>query len=91
MITAPNRSITLGHAPTPSVDPAPDPEAETSSNPNSWVGECDKCMKTKYEDDSFRQKWVDRKRSISVCRDDDGKDARPPKLRRVEWRFCDGF
>jgi len=48
-------------------------------------------MKTKYEDDSFRQKWVDGKRGIGVCRDDDGKDARPPKLRRVEWRFCDGF
>lgn len=30
-------------------------------------------------------KWV-----VGVCRDDDGKkDARLPKLRRVEWRFCD--
>jgi len=45
-------------------------------------------MKTMYEDDAFRQNWVDRKRGIGVCRDDDGeKDARPPKLRRVEWRF----
>ena len=46
-------------------------------------------MKSKYKDDAFRQKWVDRKRGVGVCRDDDGKkDTRPPKLKRVEWRFC---
>ena len=49
-------------------------------------------MKTNYENDTLRQEWVDRKRGIGVCHDDNGKkDARPPKLRRVEWQFHDGF
>ena len=67
-------STTLGHTTT-----TPDPDSETNSNLDQWVGECDKCMKNKY---AFRQKSVD-------SRDDDGNDTRPPKLRRVEWRFCD--
>ena len=47
---------------------------------------------TNYEDDTLRQEWVDRKRGIGVWHDDNGKkDARPPKLRRVEWQFYDGF
>ena len=90
MIIVPNRGFgltTLGHTPT-----TLDPDSETNLNPNLWAGECDKCMKTKYENDAFRQQWVDRKRGVGVCRDTDGKkDTRPPKLRRVEWRFCDGF
>ena len=91
MITVPNRgfgSIRLGHTPTLNVNPIPDPDPEINSNPNLWVGECDNCMKTNYEDDTLRQEWVDRKRGIGVCHDDNGK---PPKLRRVEWRFYDGF
>ena len=79
-------SITLGQTPT-----TPDPDPDTNPNPNLWTGECDKCMKTKYEDDTFRQKWLERKTGVGVCRDDDGnKDTRPPKLRKVEWRFCNG-
>lgn len=89
VITVPNSglgSTTLGHTPT-----TPDPDPETNSNPNLWAGECDTCIKSKYEDDAFRQKWVDRKRGVGVCCDDDGKkDTRPPKLRRVEWRFSGG-
>ena len=88
MITVTNYgfgSTTLGHTATM----IPDPDPEPNPNPNLWAGECEKCMKSKYEDDSFRRKWVDRKRGVGVCRDDDGKkDTRPPKLKRVEWRFC---
>jgi hypothetical protein len=45
-----------------------------------------------YDDDAFREKWVARKRRVGLgCGDsdnDDGqKDVRPPKLRRVEYRF----
>jgi hypothetical protein len=83
MITLTDRgfgSTTLGHTPAPDVNPTPDP--------NLWAGECNKC---KYKGDTFRQKWVDRKRGIGVFTDDDGKkDMRPPKLRRVEWCFESG-
>ena len=45
-----------------------------------------------YNYDAFREKWVVRKRRVGLaCGDgdnDDGqKDVRPPKLRRVEYRF----
>ena len=89
VISVPNSgfgSTTLGHNPTSNNNPTP----ETDSNPNLWAGECDNCMKTKYEDDAFRQKWVHRRRGVGVCRNDGGKkDTKPFKLRRVEWRFCD--
>ncbi|EDQ99878.1 uncharacterized protein LACBIDRAFT_334619 [Laccaria bicolor S238N-H82] len=69
----------LGSTTTPTI---PDPDPETNPNTNQWMGECDKCVKTKNENDAFRQKSVDRKWGVDVCRDDDdGKDTRPPKLR----------
>jgi hypothetical protein len=45
-----------------------------------------------YGDDAFRAKWVARKRRVGLaCGDSDNndgqKDVRPPKLRRVEYRF----
>ena len=45
-----------------------------------------------YNNDAFREKWVARQRRVGLaCGDgdnDDGhKDVRPPKLRRVEYRF----
>ena len=49
-------------------------------------------MLIKYDDVAFREKWVARKRRVGlgcgVSDNDDGqKDVRPPKLRRVEYRF----
>ena len=79
------------------ADSGPDLNADTTPsntnvNPNLWSGECDTCMLKKYRDDAFREKWVARKRRVGLgCGDsdnDDGqKDVRPPKLRRVEYRF----
>ena len=76
------------------------PETTTTSNTNVnpyfWSGECDFCMLMMYNDDALREKWVARKRRVGLgCGDgdnDDGeKDVRPPKLRRVEYRFSTGW
>jgi len=74
------------------TNPDTTPTSNTNVNPNLWSGECDTCMLIKYDDDAFREKWVARKRRLGLaCGDgdsDDGqKDVRPPKLRRVEYRF----
>lgn len=63
--------------------------SNTNLNPNSWSGECDTCMVMMYDDDAFREKWVARKRRVGLAggNDDGQKDVRPPKLRRVEYRF----
>ena len=79
----------------PDSDADTNPEMTLTSNtnviPNLWSGECNACM-VMYHDDAFREKWVARKRRVGLaCGDgenDDGqKDVRPPKLRRVEYRF----
>ena len=101
MIIIPNYGFgrtTLGS----NADSGPDPNADTNPetiptsnanvNPNLWSGECDRCMLMKYDDDAFREKWVARKRRVGLAcggidNDDGQKDVRPPKLRRVEYRF----
>ena len=80
------------------VDPNADtdqettPASNTNVNPNLWSGECDTCMVMMYDDDAFREKWVAWKRRVGLaCGDGDNdggqKNLRPPKLRRVEYRF----
>ena len=80
------------------VDPNADTDQETTPasntkvNPNLWSGECDTCMVMMYDDDAFREKWVAWKRRVGLAcgvGDNDGgkKNLRPPKLRRVEYRF----
>ena len=74
----------------PNADTNPDttPTSNTNVNPNLWSGECDTCMMMMYDDDSaFREKWVARKRRVGLACGDGQKDVRPPKLRRVEYRF----
>lgn len=61
---------------------------EEGKNPDTWSGECDRCMSLLYEDTNFRDRWVARKRGISL----EGSEketvyTRPPALKRVEWRF----
>ena len=80
--------------PDPNADTNPETtrSSNTSINLNLWSGECDPCMAMKYDDDAFREKWVARKRRVGLaCGDGDNgdsqKDVRPPKLRRVEYRF----
>ncbi|EDQ98371.1 uncharacterized protein LACBIDRAFT_336019, partial [Laccaria bicolor S238N-H82] len=70
--------------------------SDTNVNPNLWSGECYVCVRVAYKEDAFREKWVARKRRVGLaCGDgdnDDGeKDLRPPKLRRVEYRFSTGY
>ncbi|KAF9004578.1 hypothetical protein BDQ17DRAFT_1424428 [Cyathus striatus] len=59
-----------------------------NGNPHMWAGECDRCMEIMYEDNTFREKWVSRKRGIGTGESADGTVyIRPPSLRRVEWHF----
>ena len=73
------------------TNPEMTPTSNTNVNPNLWSGECNACM-VMYHDDAFREKWVARKRRVGLAYSDGGnddgeKDVRPPKLRRVEYRF----
>ncbi|KAG6828634.1 hypothetical protein H0H92_007226 [Tricholoma furcatifolium] len=52
-------------------------------NPHFWIGECDSCMDIMYEDESFREQWVARKKGLTAK---DGHVA-PPALVKVEWNF----
>ena len=86
--------ITLGS--NGNTNPETTPRSNTNVNPNLWSGECDVCAVMMYKDDAFCKKWVARKRRVGLgCGDgdnDDGeKDVRPPKLRRVEYRFSTGY
>lgn len=54
--------------------------ADGSDNENMWTGECDSCMTSMYSDEEFRQKWVEKKKSIP-------REERPPSLKTVEWSF----
>ncbi|TFK34615.1 hypothetical protein BDQ12DRAFT_726667 [Crucibulum laeve] len=54
------------------------------SNPDLWVGECDRCMEIMYEDKEFREKWVSRKKRLN---EDEQIDIRPPALKKVVWKF----
>lgn len=61
---------------------------EATENQHLWTGECDRCMCVMYDDTSFRDRWVARKRGIVL----EGSEKetvyiRPPALIRVEWRF----
>ncbi|KAG6890053.1 hypothetical protein C0995_012511 [Termitomyces sp. Mi166 len=51
-------------------------------NPYLWAGECDSCMEIMYEDESFRDKWVAKKKDLTMS-----GYAAPPALNKVEWNF----
>ena len=71
----------------PNADTNPDttPTSNTNVNPN-LCGECDNCMVI-HNNDAFHENWVARKRRVGLACGDGQKDVRPPKLRRVEYRF----
>ncbi|KAJ6466791.1 hypothetical protein C8R45DRAFT_478145 [Mycena sanguinolenta] len=57
-----------------------------------WSGECDRCVGIMYEDDTFRERWIARKRG-TLLPDSRGVDSldrlylKPPALEAVEWTF----
>ncbi|EDR13639.1 uncharacterized protein LACBIDRAFT_292454 [Laccaria bicolor S238N-H82] len=70
--------------------------SNTNVNPNLWSGECNICVRVAYKEDAFREEWVARKRRVGLAygdgdSDDGEKDPRPPRLRRVEYRFSTGY
>ncbi|KIM43558.1 hypothetical protein M413DRAFT_18039 [Hebeloma cylindrosporum] len=67
---------------------APSPGLSASANDNLWVGECDRCMSLMYEDDAFKNSWVERKRGITPMNVDEKLVyVRPPNLKKVQWKF----
>jgi len=61
---------------------------DAEHNPYLWAGECDRCMDIMYEDSSFRDKWVARKKGVATTdREHQLVYIALPALKRVEWNF----
>ncbi|KAJ6551293.1 hypothetical protein B0H19DRAFT_950437 [Mycena capillaripes] len=65
-------------------------------NPNEpardlWAGECDRCIGIMYDDASFRERWIARKRGVSISGsgglNSEHLYVKPPALDTVEWAF----